>query len=61
MLKNNKNHVCHLSVVDLSQICVKVEIAEGVCLTVDDGEGHSRHCAGSLTKLRTVLIEIFNI
>ena len=53
--------MCHLSVVDLSQICVKVEIAEGVCLTVDDGEGHSRHCAGGLTKLRTVLIEIFDI
>ena len=40
----------NLSVVNLSEVCVKVEVAEGVGVTIDDGKGHRRHRAGSLKK-----------
>ena len=47
-----------LSEVNLSEICLKVEVAESVGVTVDDGERHSRHRAGSLG--RAALSEIYS-
>jgi len=37
-----------LSIVNLSEVGVKVEVAEGVGVPLDDGEGHSIYRAGSL-------------
>ena len=44
----------NLSVVNLSEICFKVEVAEGIGVPLDDGEGHCRHCAGSLQKAMNI-------
>ena len=40
----------HLSEVNLSEVCLKVEVAEGVGVALDDGKRHCRHHAGSLRR-----------